>query len=572
MQPIAKWLEKLGLAQYAQRFAENGIDFSVLRHLTDQDLKEVGVLLGHRRKMLAAIAELVGAAPATLQPTAEIEPKPQENAERRQLTVMFCDLVGSTALSARLDPEEMREVVRAYQGACSGPVARYDGFVAKFMGDGILVYFGFPRAHEDDAERAVRAGLDIVAAVERLQVPEPLKVRIGVATGLVVVGDLIGEGASQERVVVGDTPNLAARLQDLAEPGTIVVAGATCRLLGGLFKLRNLGRMQIKGLAEPINAWAVEGRLASESRFEAAHAARLTSFVGREDEITLLLDRKNLAWQGEGQIVLVTGEPGIGKSRIATALSEHIASEPHTRLRYQCSPYHRDSALHPFIAQLERAAELKPDDPPEWRLDRLEAVLAMGTSRVQTVAPLFAALLSIPLAGRYPPLALSSAQQRRRTLAALLDQFEGLARQQPIVLLFEDVHWADPTSIELLDLTVERIRYLPVLAIFTFRPEFEPPWTGLPHVTTLSLGRLDRSNVETMAQQVAGGRRLPAEVMGQIIAKTDGIPLFVEELTRAVLESDILVEDAESYRLDGALPPLGARPRNGKWLDAGRRV
>jgi hypothetical protein len=424
------------------------------------------------------------------------------------------------------------------------------------MGDGVLAYFGFPRAHEDGAERAVRAGLDIVTAVERLRAPEPLKVRVGIATGLVVVGDLIGEGTSQEQAVIGDTPNLAARLQAAAEPGTIVVAGSTRRLLGDLFKLRDLGLQEVKGFAEPINAWAVEGLLASESRFEAAHAARLTSLVGREAEIGLLLDRKNLAWQGEGQLVLVSGEPGIGKSRIAAALSTRIASEPHTRLRYQCSSHHRDSALYPFIAQLERAVESKPDDPPERRLDRLEAVLARGTSRVQAVAPLFATLLSIPFAGRYPPLALSSAQQRRQILAALLDQFEGLARQQPILLLFEDVQWADPTSIELLDLTVERIRHLPVLAIFTFRQEFEPPWAGLPNVTMLPLGRLDRSHVQTMVEHVASGRRLPTEVMGQIIAKTDGIPLFVEELTKAVLEAGILVEDVEGYRLDGPLPPL----------------
>jgi class 3 adenylate cyclase/predicted ATPase len=552
---IGEWLVSLGMAEYTQRFAEERIEIDVLLELTDQDLERLGIPLGHRRRMLKAIRELAQP-PATAPRVAAAESSaPQDAAERRQLTVMFCDLVGSTALSARLDPEDAREVIRAYQDACSGPIARYDGVIAKFMGDGILAYFGFPRAHEDDAERALRAGLDIVASVGRLRAPEPLEVRIGVATGLVVVGDLIGERASQEQAVVGDAPNLAARLQALAEPGTIVVAASTRRLVGDLFKSRDLGRHEVKGFIERVNAWAVEGLSDSKSRFEAAHAARLTSFVGREDEIALLLDRKNLAWQGEGQIVLTSGEPGIGKSRVATALSERIL-QPHTRLRYQCSPYHRDSALYPFIAQLERVAELKPDDPPERRLDRLEAVLAMGTSRVHTVAPLFAALLSIPLAGRYPPLALTSAQQRRQTLAALLDQFEGLARQQPILLLFEDLHWADPTSTELLDLTVERIRYLPVLAIFTFRPEFEPPWVGLPNVTTLALGQLDRSRVRTMVEQVAGGRRLPAEVMGQIISKTDGIPLFVEELTKAVMESGILVGDAEGYRLDGPLPPL----------------
>ena len=471
---------------------------------------------------------------------------------------MLCDLVGSTALSAQLDPEDMRAVIDAYHAACARIVLTYEGFLAEFRGDGILAYFGYPRAHEDDAERTVRAGLEIIAAVAGLETraAEPLAVRIGIATGLVVVGDLSGEDALREHAVVGDTPNLAARLQTLAEPGTIVVAASTRRLLGNLFRLRDLGRHEVKGIAEPVEAWAVEGVSASESRFEAVHAAGLTDLIGRKEEIGFLLERQRLAWKGEGQIVLISGEPGIGKSRLAAALAERIAGEPHTRLRYQCSPYHTNSALHPFIAQLERAAGFKADDTPEQRLDKLEAVLAMGASRVQAVAPLFAALLSIPFGERYPPLALSPTQQRRQTLAALLDQFEGLARQQPILLLFEDAQWADATSLELLDLTVERVRQLPVLALFTFRPEFEPPWVGLPNVGTLTLGRLDRNDVESMVARVTGGRALPAEVMKQIVAKTDGNPLFVEELTKAVLEAGILVEDAEGYRLDGPLPPL----------------
>jgi class 3 adenylate cyclase/ABC-type transport system involved in cytochrome c biogenesis ATPase subunit len=555
MKGITEWLASIGLSEYAQRFADNGIDLSVIRDLTEQDLKDLGVLLGHRRKMLRAIAELDGVAPAPTETATE--PVARDEPERRHLTVMICDLVGSTALSARLDPEDMRAVIDAYHAACARITRTYDGFLAEFRGDGILAYFGYPRAHEDDAERTVRAGLDIIAAVARLETRagEPLAVRIGIATGVVLIGDLSGEGALRKRAVVGDTPNLAARLQALAEPGTIVVAASTRRLLGDLFRLRDLGRHEVKGIAEPVAAWAVEGVSDSESRFEAARAAGLTDLIDRESELGFLLERQRLAWKGEGQIVLISGEPGIGKSRLVAALAERIAGEPHTRLRYQCSPYHNNSALRPFVAQLERAAAFKADDTSEQRLDKLEALLALGASQVQA-APLFAALLSIPFGERYPPLALSPTQQRRRTLAALLDQFEGLARRQPILLSFEDAQWADATSLELLDLTVERVRQLPVLALFTFRPEFEPPWAGLPNVGTLTLGRLDHNDVENMVARVTGGRMLPAEVMKQIVAKTDGNPLFVEELTKTVLEAGILVENHDGYRLDGPLPPL----------------
>jgi class 3 adenylate cyclase/predicted ATPase len=554
MQQIEDWLKALGLEEYALRFNENGIDLSVLSDLTDQDLKDLGVLLGHRRKMQRAIAELRGAASVIPQGS----PPPVQEAERRQLTVMFCDIVESTALSASMDPEDVREIIAVFQRSVDRDVNRYGGFVAKYMGDGVLVYFGYPQAHEDDAERAVRAALDIIPAMARIKTPTGvrLKVRIGIATGLAVVGDLIGRGAAQEQVVVGDTPNLAARLQALAEPGTVLIAASTRRLLGDWFQLRELGRHQVKGIAEPIESWVVEGRSQAESRFEAERSARLTGFVGREEEIGLLSDLKNLAWQGEGRVVLIAGEAGIGKSRMAAWLVDRIASEPHTKLRYQCSPYHSSSALYPFIAQIERAAEIKPDESPERRLDKLEALLAMGTSNPAAVAPLFATLLSIPFGQSYPPLTLSPAQQRRQTLAAVIDQLEGLAGNGPVLFVFEDSHWADATSLEMLDLTVDRIRHLPVLMIITFRPEFDPAWTGLPHVTTLALGRLDRAYVESMAKQVTGGRQLPAEVMDQIISKTDGVPLFVEELTKTVLESGILVEEADGYCLDGPLPPL----------------
>ena len=552
MQQIADWLEKLGLGQYALRFAENGIDLSVLPELTDQDFDRLGVLLGHRRKMLRVIAELN-------QAELVAEPARRHDAERRHLTVMFCDLVGSTALSARLDPEDMWEVIRAYRVACARVIATYDGIIARFVGDGILAYFGYPRAHEDDAERAVRAGLDIITAIGPLETraEERVEVRIAIATGLVVVGDLISGGASEEQAMVGDTPNVAARLQSLAEPGAVVVAASTRQLLGDLFNFRNLGRREVKGISEPIEVWAVEAAAASESRFEAVRtAARSMGFVGRKAEIAFALSRQQLAWQGQGQVVLISGEAGIGKSRIVATLSESLALGSHRRVRYQCSPYHTNSALHPFVAQLERAAGIRSRDTPGQKLDKLEAMLALGTQQVATATPLIAALLSITTGERYPPLGLSPVQQRRQTFATLLDQLEGLARQQPVLIVCEDMHWADATTLELFDLTVDRIRGLPILVLMTFRPEFEPPWTGLANVSLLRLDRLDRQDTRALVEQVTVGRELPREMMTQIIDRTDGIPLFVEELTKMVLESGLLVKDAGRYRLDSPLPPL----------------
>jgi class 3 adenylate cyclase len=344
MQEIADWLKTLGMSEYAERFAENGIDISVLGDLTDQDLKDIGVLLGHRRKMLRAIGELHGTTPGPRESVVAPEPKPQDSAERRQVTVMFSDLVGSTAMSARLDPEDLREVISAYQKCVTETVQRFGGFVAKYMGDGVLIYFGYPQAHEDDAERAVRAGVELIAGVTSLKSPVPMQTRVGIATGLVVVGDLIGSGEAQERGIVGETPNLAARLQALAEPNTVVIADGTRRLLGNLFELEDLGAKELKGISGPIRAFVALRASAVESRFEALHATNLTALVGREEELELLLRRWSKAKTGEGQVVLLSGEAGIGKSRLTAALLENVASEPHTRLRYFCSPHHRDSA------------------------------------------------------------------------------------------------------------------------------------------------------------------------------------------------------------------------------------
>ena len=405
MQQIADWLEKLGMSEYTERFAENGIDISVLRDLTDQDLKDIGVLLGHRRKILRAIGELSSAAPLTTEPAVGTEPKVQDAAERRQVTVMFSDLVGSTALSGRMDPEDLREVISAYQKRVAETVQRFGGFVAKYMGDGVLIYFGYPQAHEDDAERAVRAGLELVAAVGGIKTHAALQTRVGIATGLVVVGDLIGWGPSQEQAIVGETPNLAARLQGIAEPNSVVIAESTRKLVGNLFELEDLGAQDLKGISGAVKAWAALRPSSVESRFDALHATGLTELVGREEELELLLRRWSRAKSGEGQVVLLSGEPGIGKSRLTAAVMERLAPEPHTRLRYFCSPQHTDSALYPIISQMERAAGFAHNDTAQAKLDKLDALLAQSFTPPQDAA-LITEMLSLPNDGRHPKLEL----------------------------------------------------------------------------------------------------------------------------------------------------------------------
>jgi class 3 adenylate cyclase/predicted ATPase len=552
MQPIADWLKKLGMSEYAQRFAENRIDLSVLRDLTDQDLKDLGVVLGDRRKMLRAIGELAGVVPAMPGPETATEPRPQDAAERRQLTVMFCDLVGSTTLSARLDPEDMREIMGAYHRCCADLITKAGGFVAKYMGDGVLAYFGYPQAHEHDAERAVRAGLAFVEAVPKLVTAagSPLEVRVGIATGLVVVGDLIGAGAAQEQAVVGETPNLAARLQGIAEPNAVVIADSSRRLLGNLFELKDLGPMNLKGIAGPARAWAALRASSVESRFDALHTTSLTALVGREEESELLLRRWSRTKMGEGQVVLLSGEGGIGKSRLTAALLECLATEPHTRLRYFCSPQRADSAFHPIIGQLERAAGLAHDDKPQAKLDKLDAVLAQTSTSTEDAA-LFAEMLSLPNDGRYPALALTPEQRRQRTLETLTSQLAGLACQQPVLMIFEDVQWIDPTSLEVLGRTVDRIKTLPALLIVTFRPEFNAPWVGQSHVTSLTLNRLGEREAAAIITRLVGNKKLPADVLAEIVERTDGIPLFVEEMTKAVLEAE---SEGEARRTVAAVP------------------
>jgi class 3 adenylate cyclase len=537
---IAGWLRSLGLERYEQVFRENRIEADVLPNLTVEDLKDLGVtLVGDRRRLLDAIAALGASVPVAAVTVASTASPAQAEAERRQLTVMFCDLVESTALSSRLDPEDLREVIAAYHRAVADVVTRFDGFVAKYMGDGVLVYLGYPRAHEDDGERAVRAGLGVIDAVGRLDIKSiKLQARVGIATGLVVVGDLIGEGSAQEQSVVGETPNLAARLQALAEPDAVVIAAGTRRLVGELFEYRDLAAVEVKGIAGPVQAWQVLRPSAVASRFEALRGSALTRLVGRDEEMDLLLRRWARAKVGDGQVVLVSGEPGIGKSRIAAALEERLHAKPHLRLRYFCSPYHQDSALYPFVDQLGRATGFARDDRPAAKLEKLEALLAGAMPPEEDVAFL-ADLLSLAASERHPLPNLSPQRKKERTLEALIRQLERLACRQPVVMVFEDAHWIDPTSRELLDLIVERVRSLPVLLIVTFRPEFQPPWTGQPQVSMVALNRLDRRDRTALVEQVAGGKVLPDEVVDQIVERTDGVPLFVEELTKSILESGV---------------------------------
>ena len=565
MSEIGRWLESSGLGQLASTFADAAIDLDILSEITENDLEKLGIPLGDRKRLMRAIAALGEALPpvepealaADREAASAAVSVTRPRAERRQLTVMFTDLVGSTELSARLDPEDMGTAIRAYQDCCAEVVQRWDGCVAKYMGDGVLVYFGYPQAHEDDAERAIRAGLDLTEAVGRLSAAgTPLATRIGVATGLVMVGDLIGEGTALEQTVVGETPNLAARLQALAEPGQVAISGHTRRLVGGLFDVEDLGEQRLKGFAEPVRSWRVIGDSRAESRFEALHGTGMTPLVGREHELKLLLDRWELAKGSEGQVVLVAGEAGIGKSRLIRALRQELSGEPHVALSHFCSPYHTNSALHPIITRLERAAGFAPDDGPKAKLAKLEALLGQVTKQLDEALPLLAALLNIPAGDRYPALNLSPQRQKQRTLEVLIEQLAGLARDRPVLELYEDAHWIDPSTLELVELLVERVRSLPVLAVLTYRPEFSPPWAGFAHVSQLSLNRLGQRQGAAMVAEVAGGKALPDEVLDQIVAKTDGVPLFVEELTKAVLESGLLTDAGDHYVLAGPLAPL----------------
>ncbi len=539
MNQVRTWLAAIGLTQYADAFEANDIEMDLLGQLDDQMLKDIGVAsAGHRLRIHNAVAKL--ATTATPGANEEILSNairlPAASAERRQVTVMFCDLVGSTAMSVRMDPEDLHKIISGYHKSVAETVRRLGGFVAKYMGDGVLVYFGYPKAHEDDAERAVRVGLALIEVVGKLSSEEPLRVRVGIATGLVVIGDLIGEGEAQERGIVGETPNLAARLQGVAEPGMVVISESTRKLVGGLFEFADLGPRNLKGMAGLVPAWAALRENSVESRFEAFHGAGLIPLVGREENSRIAAPKLVQSQDGRRP-----GGVALGRSwyrQIATYC------HPAGRLDWRTAralalflfPDRTDSALHPIIGQMERAANLTHDDMPQARLEKLDTLLAHTSTSSEHVA-LFSEMLSLPNDGRYPALELTPQQRRQRTMDALVLQIEALAHRNPVLMIFEDAHWTDPTSLELLGQLVERIPGLRVLLIVTFRPEFEAAWIGRPHVTALTLNRLAQREVCAMIDRVIGNGMLPASIRQEIIERTDGIPLFVEEMTKAILES-----------------------------------
>ena len=537
MNKLREWLRRNNFGQYADAFEANDIGLDILPELSEHDLEQLGVSLGNRRRLLKAIAE---EAATTAQPKAAEAKVPESSAdaERRQVTVLFCDMVGSTALSGAVDPEVLGNLIRRYQDAAAGAIGRFGGFVAKFMGDGVLAYFGFPHAFEDAAERAVRAAIGILTEVGGIERPDGtrLQARVGIATGLVVVGEIVGTGTAQERTIVGETPNLAARLQALAAPDTILISETTQNLLGGLFKLEPTGAHDLKGFARPMPAWRVVGEAAVVTRFAAGRSGSSIPLVGRAHEMGLMIDRWRLSRGGEGQIITLIGEAGIGKSRSVEALQEDIAREPHGRIYLQCSPHHSDSALYPVIQHITRAAGFATADSPDARIEKLGALFSYRAAADASALPLLAELLSIPHA-LPAPTSLTPAQRKAATIALLVDEIVRLGEARPMLLIVEDAHWIDATTLEMLTCISDSIGQARLLTLVTARPDFAPPWSARPHSTLLTLGRLGRAECAELVTGVAASHGLSAETVAAIVAKTDGVPLFAEELTKSVMEA-----------------------------------
>jgi class 3 adenylate cyclase/predicted ATPase len=545
---VGTWLRSLGLEQYEAAFRANDVDAEVLPTLTAEELKDIGVSsIRHRRRLLEAITALrlqatpaaegpaqVSSSPAPSDPNGSVDMS-ETTAERRPLSVMFCDMVGSTALSSRLDPEDLREVIRAYQACVATTIRQFDGFIARYVGDGVLIYFGWPEARETDAERAVRAALAVAAAIDKGSIGgELLHVRIGIATGLVVVGDPIGSGDSRQQTAIGETPNRASRLQGLSGPNEVVIDSATRRQIGEFFECQDLGPVQLKGLPGEVSAWRVEGESALVSRFEALHGGAMSPLVGRGEELEFLLRRWRGAKAGEGQVVLLSGEPGIGKSRLLAELEQRLATELHLTLRYFCSPHYQESALHPIIACLQQEAGFVRAESDAERLRKLEE--AHGASAIEDV-PLIADLLSVSTGAGYPELDYGPRQKKQKVFEALCQRLDRQARQGPVLMLFEDAHWADPSSLELLDVIVRMLASLPVLLVISFRIEFAPPWIGLAGVNLLAPNRLNDRQSTELAAGVTTRHTLAPALLKRIVVQADGVPLFIEELTKAVLES-----------------------------------
>lgn len=549
MSELKRWLKVSGLHQYADLLSENKIDLDILADLTTEDLAGIGIPLGDCKRILRAIATDHGMKhPADSEHPYGTTGEPQltswntDRGMRRQLTVMFVDLVGSTKLSQQFDVEIFTNLIRLFHNVCSKIIREHNGWVAQYLGDGQLTYFGYPKAGEEDPELAVLAGLSIGRSVPKIEtgVGVVLQARIGIATGLVVIGVERDTAVAEQGAVWGDAVNLGARLQGIAGPGEVVISDDTHKIIGNQFDCEDLGLQTLKGFSKKIRAWRIRGATAAISRFDAHHRDPLTSFVGRDEEIALLGRRWGRAREGEGQVVLISGEPGIGKSRLTQALMEQTKEDPLTRIICQCSPHHTDSAYYPILMHLEHAAKFATGDTPDQKLDKLELLLGRSTTNLSATVPLFASLLKVPYEDRYSPLQLSPKETKEKVLLALMEQLVSLARNEPIMLLFEDIQWIDPTSQEFLDMLITRISGYPVLLLCTFRPEYASPWVGLALVTTLHLNRLERSQAELIVQGLSGDRALPPHLTEEIIEKTDGVPLFLEELTKAVLESDAL--------------------------------
>ncbi|MBX2878548.1 MAG: AAA family ATPase [Granulosicoccus sp.] len=561
MSDIRQWLGKLNLSQYADAFEEGDIDWEILPEVDRDVLKDLGVKSpGHQLRILKAIGSLEDKQQLDASPSQNTSASPTESvAERRQLTVMFCDLVGSTALSASLDPEEMREIINAYHSAVTKEIKRYGGHVAKFMGDGVMAYFGFPQAHEDDAERATFAALAITNAVVNLKTTEsiPLLARVGIATGNVVVGDIIGEGISQEHAVVGDTPNLAARLESFAEPGTIAIGPSTQRLLGDLFELTDLGKHVLKGIPQPVHIWRPIGESQTENRFLAKRGNEISRLVGRDAELDLLLSRWRDSVSDEGQLVLLSGEAGIGKSRLVEALEQQVHEFHPSVLRFYCTPYHINSALHPVIVHLLRSARISSHDPAEQKLTKLRSLFGKLSKNDDKSLSVISNLLLMQNDASLDAAELSPQERKTHIFDVLLEQVEHLAGRKPVLILLEDAQWLDPTTTELFSLIIERLQNQSVMLLITSRPGFVSPWSNLSiSVTSLTLARLGKTQGRDIIQRLTGEKALPVAIVDKIISKTDGVPLFVEELTKSVLESDILIEYEDRFELNGPIDSL----------------